>query len=173
MQTRTVLVALLLVLLVLAGQGAAGGQAGPEVVARALDRFVEAPTREAAQRLDELKRRYHVDDNRVYLTGISDGGTGAYFMAFRDTTPWASFLPLNGHMMVLANPDTGADGELHPGNAVNKPFFIVNGGQDRLYPTRSVEPYVGHLRKIGTTVVYHPQPNAGHNTEWWPAERAS
>jgi hypothetical protein len=26
--------------------------------------------------------------------GISDGGTGTYFMAFRNPTPWASFLPL-------------------------------------------------------------------------------
>lgn len=123
--------------------------------------------------LDELKRTYNVDENRVYLTGISDGATGAYFLAFRDTTPWASFLPLNGHIAVLANPDTGADGELHLGNAVNKPFFIVNGGQDRLYPTRSVDPYVEHLEKIGTTVVYHPRPDAGHNVDWWPMEKES
>lgn len=121
--------------------------------------------------VDELKRLYNVDENRVYLTGISDGATGAYFFALRDTTPWSSFLPLNGHMAVLANPDTAADGELHAGNAVNKPFFVVNGGQDRLYPTRSVDPYVEHLRKIGTTVVYHPRPDAGHNVEWWPMER--
>jgi predicted esterase len=123
--------------------------------------------------LDGLKRTYNVDENRVYLTGISDGGTGAYFVAFRETTPWASFLPLNGHMMVLANPDTGADGQLYPGNAVNKPFFIINGGLDRLYPTRSVEPFVEHLRTIGATVVYHPRPEAGHNTAWWPDERES
>src|SRR5205085_10025127 len=54
--------------------------------------------------LDSLKRRYNVDENRVYLTGISDGGTGVFFVACRDTTPWASFLPLIGSMTVLANP---------------------------------------------------------------------
>jgi len=123
--------------------------------------------------LDSLKRTYNVDENRVHLTGISDGGTGAYFFAFRDTTPWASFLPLNGHMIVLANPDSGADGDIHPGNARNKPFFIVNGGRDPLYPTRSVEPFINHLRTIGTEVVYHPQPTAGHNTDWWPTEKDS
>jgi len=123
--------------------------------------------------LDEVKRTYNVDENRVYLTGISDGGTGAYFMAFRDTTPWASFLPLNGHMIVLANPSTGADGDMHLGNAVNKPFFIVNGGRDPLYPTWSVEPYINLLQTMGTEVVYHPQPEAGHNTDWWPTERQS
>jgi predicted esterase len=123
--------------------------------------------------LDEVKRTYNVDENRVYLTGISDGGTGAYFMAFRDTTPWASFLPLNGHMIVLANPNTEADGDVQPSNAANKPFFIVNGGRDPLYPTRSVEPYIDLLQKLGTVVVYHPQPEAGHNTDWWPTERQS
>jgi hypothetical protein len=121
--------------------------------------------------LDRLKRVYNVDENRVVLTGISDGGTGAYFFAFRDTTPWASFLPLNGQMIVLANPSSGVDGDIHPGNAANKPFFIVNGGRDPLYPTRSVEPFINHLREIGTSIVYHPQPDAGHNTDWWPTER--
>ena len=56
-----------------------------------------------ARILDRLKRTYNVDENRVYLTGVSDGGTGVYFMAFRDVTPWASFLPLIGHMAVLAH----------------------------------------------------------------------
>jgi predicted esterase len=126
-----------------------------------------------AKILDKLKRTYNVDENRVYLTGISDGGTGAYFMAFRDTTPWASFLPLNGNMLVLASPEVGADGEMFPGNAVNKPFFVVNGGLDRLYPAHIVQPYVEHLEKLGADVVFHVQPDADHNTDWWPEERAA
>lgn len=121
--------------------------------------------------LDALRRTYNVDENRIYLTGISDGGTGAYFMAFRDTTPWASFLPLNGDLFVLANVE--ADGDMYPGNAVNKPFFIVNGGRDPLYPAAVVEPDIEHLRSLGTEVVYHPQPEAGHNTDWWPIEKDS
>jgi predicted esterase len=125
-----------------------------------------------AKVVDAIKRAYNVDENRVYLTGISDGGTGAYFVAFRDTTLWSSFLPLIGSMMVLANPEVGADGELFPGNAVNKPFFVVNGGRDRLYPAGVVQPYVEHLMKLGGDVVFHIKPAADHNTEWWPEERA-
>ena len=56
-----------------------------------------------ARILDRLKRFYNVDENRVYLTGTSDGGTGAYYMAFRDSTAWASFAPLIGHMVVLVD----------------------------------------------------------------------
>ena len=39
----------------------------------------------------------------MVVAGVSDGGTGAYYVAMRDTTPYASFLPLNGYIMVLAN----------------------------------------------------------------------
>jgi hypothetical protein len=123
--------------------------------------------------IDRLKRRYNVDENRVYLTGISDGGTGVYFMALRDTTPWASFEPLIGSMTVLANPLAGVDGEMYPGNAANKPFFVVNAGRDHLYPAHLVQPYVEHLRALGGEVMFHVQPDSEHGTAWWPEERGA
>ena len=114
-----------------------------------------------ARILDRLKRTYNVDENRVYLTGVSDGGTGVYFMAFRDVTPWASFLPLIGHMVVLGTPSVLADGEMYPGNAVNKPFYIVNTGRDRMYPAHVTQIYVEHLRRLGGSVVFRVYPEAG------------
>jgi hypothetical protein len=118
--------------------------------------------------LDSVKRGYNVDENRVVLSGVSDGATGLYYIAMRDTTPFASFLPLNGFLMVLANDELSVDAEIFPTNLLNKPFFIVNGGQDPLYPIRNVLPFVDHLRDSGVIVDYHPRPEAGHNTAWWP-----
>jgi hypothetical protein len=118
--------------------------------------------------LDAVKRRFNVDENRVVLSGVSDGGTGAYYVSMRDTTPYASFLPLNGYWGVLAVHDLDVDGPLFPGNMRNKPFFIVNGERDPLYPTDLVEPAIAHYRKMGLTFEYHPQAGAGHNTQWWP-----
>ena len=54
--------------------------------------------------VDRHKRRYNVDESRIYLTGISDGGTGVYYMALKSPTVWSSFLPLNGSIKVLGNP---------------------------------------------------------------------
>jgi hypothetical protein len=51
---------------------------------------------------------------------------------------------------------------------VNKPLFIVNGGRDPMYPTSVVDPYVEHLKKGGVDLVYRPQPEAAHDTSWWP-----
>jgi hypothetical protein len=53
-------------------------------------------------------------------------------------------------------------------NMVNKPFFIVNGGLDPLYPTSLVEPYVKQMQAGGGVVTWLPQPEAVHNTAWWP-----
>ena len=121
--------------------------------------------------LDRLKRTYNVDENRVYLTGTSDGATGVYFVAFKDTTPWASFLPLIGDMMVLATPSVRADGDIFPGNAVNKPLYIVNAGRDRLYPAHVSRIYANHLQKLGAPVEFRIYPESDHSTAWWPDER--
>jgi len=123
--------------------------------------------------LDQLKRTYNIDENRVYLTGTSDGGTGAYFMAFTDTTPWAGFLPLIGDMTVLGAPQVGVDAGIFPGNAVNKPFFVVSAGRDRLYPAHVVQIYVEHLRTLGAPVTFRVYPDSEHSTAWWPQERAA
>jgi hypothetical protein len=122
--------------------------------------------------LDTVKRTYNVDENRVVVSGVSDGGTGAYYLAMKDTTPYASFLPLNGNIMVLRSEDL-AIGDMFPTNLRNKPFFVVNGGRDPLYPTSYVGPYVEHLRDRGVEVIYKPQPNGVHNTAWWPDVKES
>jgi hypothetical protein len=118
--------------------------------------------------LDVVKRTYNVDENRVVLSGVSDGGTGAYYAAMRDTTPFASFLPLNGFIAVLKTETADADGDLFPNNLLNKPLFVVNGGRDPMYPTSVVDPYIEHLKGRGVEVVYRPQPAAAHDTSWWP-----
>jgi len=117
--------------------------------------------------VDQVKRRYNVDENRIVVSGVSDGGTGAYYIAMRETTPFAAFLPLNGYLLVLAARDID-DGQVFANNLRNKPIFAVNGGRDPLYPTRIVDPTIEHMKKGGVAVDYHPQPNAGHNTAWWP-----
>jgi hypothetical protein len=52
-----------------------------------------------------------------------------------DTTPFASFLPLNGFIMVLDSVE-GA-GDEFPNNLRNKPMFAVNGGKILFTPRAS------------------------------------
>src|SRR2546423_15256718 len=89
----------------------------------------------------------------------------------RETTPFAGFLPLNGFIMVLANSDLHVDGGLYPNNLRNKPWFVVNGERDPLYPTSRVDPYIAHLKKGGVAIDYRPQAGAGHDTAAWAQAR--
>ena len=106
------------------------------------------------------------------VAGVSDCATGAYYIAMRETTLFASFLPLNGFILVLANPDIDDNGN-YPNNLLNKPLFVVNGGRDRLYPTSAVEPYTQLLMRNKVRIDYHPQPEGEHNTAWWPDVKGS
>ena len=120
--------------------------------------------------LDVVKRTYNIDENRVVVSGVSDGGTAAFYVGMRDPTPYASFLPLIGSLMALAGRTLGL-GDLFPNNLLNRPYLVVNGARDPLYPTMQMDPVVRHLRAGGVSVAYFPQANAGHDTTWWPEVR--
>ncbi|HEX3646452.1 MAG TPA: PDZ domain-containing protein [Vicinamibacterales bacterium] len=155
------------------GNGTVGALVGAEQIYVVPNAWAASPwwgtdqVRNLAAIVDRVKRLYNVDENRVVLSGVSDGATGALYVAMRETTPFASILPLNGYIMVLALPDID-DGLIFANNLRNKPLFAVNGGRDPLYPTRVVDPYIQHLKQGGVSIDYRPQPNAGHNTAWWP-----
>ena len=120
--------------------------------------------------LNDIKRRYNVNENAVYLLGVSDGATGVFYHAFKAPTPWAAFLSFNGHPVVLANASTFADGQMYVTNLRNKPIFAINGGQDRLYPIDSVVPFLQLFVNAGVSIDFHPRPEAGHNMQWWGEE---
>jgi hypothetical protein len=107
----------------------------------------------------------------VYVTGFSDGGTGVYFLAMREATPWAACVPLHGQPSVLANPQMRVEGQLYAGNLVNCPLRIANGGRDPLYPAVAVAPFVQLFRRAGAIVDFQVYPEAGHDMSWWPEER--
>ena len=121
--------------------------------------------------VDTLKRKYNIDESRIYITGISDGGTGVYYMALKEPNLWSSYLPLNGSIAVVRSPQNGADGEMYGNNLSHAPLYIVNGEQDNLYPVYQVEPHIKWFQSMGVPFVFRPQAGAGHNTAWWPTER--
>ena len=117
-----------------------------------------------------LKQSYNVDENRVTMTGVSDGGTGAYFFAFKQPTQWAAFLPFIGHPGVLRNANSGGGYKLFFENLQNKPMYIVNGEVDRLYPAEAVKPFIDILEKTQANYTWVVIKDGGHNTQWLPDE---
>lgn len=117
-----------------------------------------------------VKKNYNVDDNRVYMTGVSDGGTGAYFFAFKQNTEWAAFMPYIAHPGVLQNPASGGGYQLYFENLMAKPLYIVNGTDDRLYPVSSLMPFIETLREAEISHEFTSIEGGGHNTQWLPEE---
>lgn len=120
--------------------------------------------------LDELKAAYNVDENRISIWGVSDGGTGVYFFGFNAPTPWSALLPLISSPAVLANPANEADGSAFVANLANRPLFIVNAELDPLYPAAGELSYVELFRGAGAQVVFRAKSGYGHNIDWWPEE---
>lgn len=121
--------------------------------------------------LRELKQTYNIDDNRVTLSGVSDGGTGAYFFAFKQSTEWAAFLPYIGHPGVLRNPRSGPGYKLYFENLMSRPLYIVNGEEDPLYPVSSLLPFINILQEANIDHVFRAIAGGGHNTDWLPDEQ--
>lgn len=117
-----------------------------------------------------LKQSYNVDDNRVYMSGVSDGGTGVYFFAFKQPTEWAAFMPYIGHPGVLRNSQSGGGHALYFENLMNNALFIVNGENDPLYPASSLVPFIDILKEAKINHEFTIIPEGGHNTNWMPDE---
>ena len=163
----------------LRGSGAIGALAGAEqiyVCRRGGTRHGGAlrKSRTFAIILDKVKRTYNVDENRVAVSGVSDGGTGAYYIAMRDTTPFASFLPLNGFIMVLENAIARRSDE----RAVPEQPAQQAAVRRQRRPRSAVSdehrrPLVAHLQKAAWRSRICRSPNGGHDTSWWPDVKES
>jgi len=105
----------------------------------------------------EVKRRYPIDSNRVYLGGFSDGGSGTYFYAFADPTPFAAFVPLNGFAPYVQSGGL----QIHPRNALNRPLYIVATGRD-FYPLPIVRAVARSLREAGVDTTFKLYPELPH-----------
>ena len=114
--------------------------------------------------LRAVKRTYNVDENRVSLMGISDGGTGTWYFAFRCPTPWASYLSFIGSPSVSLNPSSGAEGAIFLVNVAGKSVLAINGKTDALYPAEALRPAMEAFRKAGADIAFEVEPS-DHNTD--------
>lgn len=117
--------------------------------------------------LKEVKRRYNVNENKVFVSGFSDGGSGSYYMALHHSTPFAGFLPLNGHIGVA---QAGGNPVYLP-NLSNKPLYIVNTGKDPLYPAKELKPYIEKMKEAGADIIFRVYKDIGHSPDYMDKEK--
>ena len=112
--------------------------------------------------LADVKRRYPVDENRIYLTGTSMGGGGALWLALTRPDVWAA--------VALVSPAVIPGSDELAANALNVPLRIFHGDQDPVAPVEASRNWQRTLLGLGAQVDYIEYPGVRHNA-WDPAYR--
>jgi predicted peptidase len=137
------------------------------------------PAEAAMSALDAVMAEFSADPDRVYLTGISMGGNGSWYLAYRHPDRFAAVVPICG--WVGAHPRfpaaavvPEADGEPFAALArrlAGVPVWIFHGDADPAVPVDQSRRAAAALEAAGADVTYTELPGVGHNS-WDPAYRS-
>lgn len=107
----------------------------------------------AVQAVDEVIREFPVDENRLYLTGISMGGYGSWDLAMRQPDRWAAVAPICG----------GGD-ETKGDLLVAVPIWAFHGDADPAVPVERTRNMIEAIRKAGGDPKYTEYPGVAHDS---------
>lgn len=102
-----------------------------------------------------VQQRYHIDPDRIFLTGMSNGGVGAWLIGMHHAPRFAGIVPMAG----------GLDQVLFPflENLRSTPTYIIHGSHDQVMPVELSRSIAKELQRLGAPYVYrehegaHPQ----------------
>lgn len=92
--------------------------------------------------LDQVVKDYQVDQQRVYLTGLSYGGYGTWYLASKHTERFAAIAPVVGW---------GHPSLMQPIAGANLPVWVFAGGRDGAVPLKYFFAGVNRLEELGHT----------------------
>jgi len=104
-----------------------------------------------------LQVQYHIDRDRVFLTGMSNGGVGAWIIGMHHADMFAGIAPMA----------SGIDDVLFPflDNLQNTPVYIIHGLHDEVMPVSLSRSLVNEMNNRGIPHVYQEHnfthPHAG------------
>ena len=93
-----------------------------------------------------MQRRYHIDPDRIFLTGMSNGGIGAWVIGMHDAPLFAGIAPMA----------SGLDNVLMPflANLRSTPIYIIHGAKDQVMPVELSRTITKELTRLGYPYVY-------------------
>ncbi len=95
--------------------------------------------------LRAVSTEYHIDPDRIFLTGMSNGGVGAWIIGMHHADVFAGIAPMA----------SGIDDVLFPfvGNLANTPVYVIHGAEDRIMPVQLSRDLVKEMERLG--IQYH------------------
>lgn len=104
----------------------------------------------------DVKKRFSIDEDRTYLTGLSMGGGGTLWIGLTRSDFWAAIAP------VCPAPPPGTD--IYFPNAANVPVHLFQGDADPVVRVEGTRKIVEAIRQTGTTLAYDEYPNVQHDS---------
>ncbi len=104
----------------------------------------------------ELKRRFHIDPERIYTGGVSAEGNSAWMQGILSSEVYGGILPVSAGT-------AGYDEDLYR-NLENTGILVVHGTEDGLVDVESVDPTVEMLEGWGFDIEYWRMEGEGHGT---------
>ena len=106
--------------------------------------------------LDEIGEKYKVDQDRIYVTGLSMGGFGTWSLASHSPNRFAAIVPICG----------GGDPSRIK-RIVHIPVWVFHGAKDPAVPLEMAQKMVDAVKKNGGNPKFTIYPEAGHDS--WTA----
>ena len=119
--------------------------------------------------LAQAQKEFHGDPVRTYLTGLSMGGYGTWYLAGKYPGKFAAIVPICGGILVpdMARQQSADDNAPYTEAArkIGKtPVWIFHGGDDPVVPVTESRRMNDAMKALGGEVHYTEYPGVGHNS---------
>ena len=106
---------------------------------------------------EEVCGAYSIDRERVFLSGLSDGGTFTYLFGLSRPEMFAGIAPVAGDFHGMM------DDMVRQGQGKELPIYIVHGAHDHIFPVDSIRQGHALLTRLGYDAKYEELPDWGHS----------
>lgn len=103
--------------------------------------------------IDFIIENYNVDENRIYITGLSMGGYGTWKLANEISHRLAAVVPICGWGDPLSICEVG-----------DLPIWVFHGAKDNVVPVQSSQAMVDRLKSCGHEVKFTIYPETMHDS---------
>ncbi|HKW33606.1 MAG TPA: prolyl oligopeptidase family serine peptidase [Candidatus Acidoferrum sp.] len=120
--------------------------------------------------LAAAQREFHGDAARTYLTGLSMGGYGTWYLAGKYPGKFAAIVPICGGILMpdIARAQSPDDNTPYTETARKiggkTPIWIFHGGDDPVVPVTESRRMNDAMKALGGEVHYTEYPGVGHNS---------
>lgn len=137
------------------------------------------PADAAMVALRQTMNEYRVDADRVYLTGLSMGGRGTWYVAYRNPGVFAAVAPICGWItdspgfskLPVVPADSGPANKALARQLRDVPIWIFHGEMDRVVNVIGSRAPAAAFKAIGSAAKYTEYLGTDHNS--WDATYAS